>query len=295
MLLRIGLEVADRIAAALPARVAYALADLGGDVWHRMSPSRRAVVRANLARVCGATGRPTHGRAFDRLVRNAFRNHARYYLELSRAPRYDPARIDQIVAVPQWRSYEPALRGRAAILVSSHLGNFEPFGIFLGANGLRPLAPVEEIEPRALYEYIAARRGGGVIDLVPLANARSALSRRMREGGLAGIIGDRVVGEGGGQRVTMFGHETEIPVGPAMLAVTHGASVLVGRCLRLGPDRFEAEGQVLEIPGGGDRRANAVELTRAIAARFEHDIGEAPEQWWGAFQPFWPDLRESDA
>jgi len=82
MLLRIGLEVVDWIAGALPARVAYALADLGGDVWHRMSPSRRSVVGANLARVCEATGRPTRGRAFDRMVRDAFRNHARYYLEL---------------------------------------------------------------------------------------------------------------------------------------------------------------------------------------------------------------------
>jgi len=291
MLLRIGLEVVDWIAGALPARVAYALADLGGDVWHRMSPSRRSVVGANLARVCEATGRPTRGRAFDRMVRDAFRNHARYYLELSRAPRYDPARIGELVDVPGWATYEPALRDRAAILVSSHLGNFEPFGIFLGAHGMRPLAPVEEIEPRALYEYIAARRGGGVIDLVPLAQARSALSRRMREGGLAGIIGDRLVGEGGGQAVTMFGHATEIPVGPAMLAVTHRARVIVGRCLRRGPDRFVVDGDVLTVPDSGDRRADAAELTRAIAARFEVDIGAAPEQWWGAFQPYWPDLR----
>jgi lauroyl/myristoyl acyltransferase len=290
MLLRIGLEVVDRMVAALPARAAYALADLGGDLWHRMSPTRRAVVRANLERVCEATGRPMRGRAFDRLVRDAFRNHARYYLELSRAPRYDPARIGEVVDVPGWATYEPALRDRAAILVSSHLGNFEPFGIFLAAHGMRPLAPVEEIEPRALYEYLTARRGGGSIELVPLARARSALSRRMRERGLAGIIGDRVIGEGGGQRVTMFGHETEVPVGPATLAVTHRASVVVGRCLRTGPDRFIADGEVLDVPNSGDRRADAAELTRAIAARFERDIGAAPEQWWGAFQPFWPDL-----
>jgi len=45
------------------------------------------------------------------------------------------------------------------------------------------------------------------------------------------------------------------------------------------------------VPDSGDRRADAAELTRAIAARFEVDIGAAPEQWWGAFQPYWPDLR----
>ena len=64
-----------------------------------------------------------------------------------------------------------------------------------------------------------------------------------------------------------------------------------GRCLRIGPDRFRAEGSVVDVPNSGDRRADTALLIERIAARFERDIGSAPEQWWGAFQPFWPDLR----
>ena len=292
MLLRLGLEIADRIVSALPSRAAYALADLGGDAWHRLARGRRRVVSANLARVCAATGRPTRGRAFDALVRSAFRNHARYYVELLRVPHYDPARIAEIVAVPEWPSFERMLRGRAAILVTSHIGNFEPFGVFLGAHGLRALAPVEEIEPRELFEFMAARRGGGGgnVDVVPLRNARSALTRRLREGGLVGIIGDRLV-EGAGHQVTLFGHPTQVPLGPAMLAVTHNASVMIGRCLRVGPDRFEVQATELAVPQTGNRRADVEAMSEALAARFEHFIAEAPEQWWGAFQPFWPDMR----
>jgi len=289
MLLRLGLEIADRIVAALPSRAAYALADLGGDIWRRAAPRRRRLVAANLARVCAATGRPTSGRAFDELVGRSFRHHARYYMELLRAPRYDPKRIGEIVAVPDWPSYERHMRGRPSVLVTSHIGNFEPFGSFLVAHGIRPLAPIEEIEPRELFEFLAARRGGGNIELVPLRNARSVLSRRLRENGLVGIIGDRLL-EGSGHPVTMFGHRTQVPLGPAMLAVTHRAGVLVGRCLRVGPDRFEVRGTEMEPPATGDRRADTAALTEAIAARFEQDIGEAPEQWWGAFQPFWPDI-----
>jgi phosphatidylinositol dimannoside acyltransferase len=290
MLLRLGLGIADRIVSALPSRAAYALADLAGAAWHLVAPRRRRLVAANLARVCAATGRPTSGRAFDALVRSAFRNHARYYVELLRAPHYDPARISEMVDVPDWPSYERLLRGRPSILVTSHIGNFEPFGSFLAAHGLRALAPIEEIEPRELFDFLAARRGAGNVELVPLRNARSALTRRLRENGLVGIIGDRLL-EGVGHPVTMFGHPTHVPLGPAMLAVTHGAGVLVGRCLRLGPDRFEARGTEMEPPDTGDRRADVASLTDAMAERFERDIGEAPEQWWGAFQPFWPDIR----
>jgi phosphatidylinositol dimannoside acyltransferase len=289
-MLRIGLEIVDRVVAALPSRAAYALADLGGECWYRFAPARRRLVAANLARVCEATGRPTSGRAFNALVHASFRNHARYYLELLRAPHYPIHRIDEHVQVPEWDRFLPALEGRPAILVSSHLGNFEPFGTFIAAHGIRPLAPIEEIEPRELYEFLAARRGASNVDLVPLRRARRALMDRLREGGLIGIIGDRDL-TGDGQEVTMFGHTTTIPVGPASLAVIHGATLLVGRCLRIGPDRFRAEGELLPVPEGGDRRADTAALVKQVAARFEADIGAAPEQWWGAFQPFWPDLR----
>src|ERR671915_2248805 len=185
-MLRLVLEVADRIIAALPSRVAYALADFAGEVWHRFAPGRRRLVAANLARVCAATGRPTRGPAFSVLVRAAFRNHARYYVELLRAPHYRMDRIDEHVETPDWDRFLPLLTGGPAMLMSSHLGNFEPFGTFIAAHGMRPLSPIEEIEPRALYEFLAARRGASQIDLVPLGQAGRAIVRRLRAGGLVG-------------------------------------------------------------------------------------------------------------
>ena len=289
-MLRLGLEIADRIVAALPSRVAYAVADLVGDAWYRRAHARRRLVAANLARVCEATGRPNSGRPFRDLVRSAFRNHVRYYVELLRAPHYPIDRIDQIVDVPDGTAITGALRGGPGMLVSAHLGNFEPFGVYIAAQGIHPLAPVEEIEPRALFDFLAARRGGASVELVPLSQARRALSARLRAGGTVGIIGDRDLA-GDGHPVTMFGHPTTVPLGPAMLAVSHRTALIVGRCLRVGPDRFRAEGEIIQVPSTGDRRADVAGLATRIAGRFERDIGEAPEQWWGAFQPFWPDVR----
>jgi lauroyl/myristoyl acyltransferase len=289
-MLRLGLEIVDRLVAVLPSRVAYALADFAGDLWHRFAPARRRLVAANLARVCAATGRPTSGPALNALVRAAFRHHARYYVELLRSPHYGPDRIADHVDVPDWPAFEGPLTSGPALLVSCHLGNFEPFGSFVGSRGLRPLAPIEEIEPRVLFEFLAERRGVGMVDLVPVRQARRPLMQRLRDGGLVGIIGDRDL-EGNGQPVTMFGHPTTMPTGPASLAVLHRAALVVGRCLRVGPDRFLADGEVMEVPASGDRRADTAALVERIAARFERDIGTAPEQWGGAFQPFWPDLK----
>lgn len=290
MLLRFALRTAERVASGLPARAAYAIADLAGDAWRRLAPRRRRLVAANLARVCAATGRPADGAAFRRLLRDAFRSHARYYLELLRAPGYDRERIDEVIEVVRWDELlAPAIVGRPCVLVSWHLGSFEPFATFLAERDLRPLAPIEEIRPRALFEFLTESRTRGAVDVVPLASARRPLSRKLRDGGLVAIIGDRdLVGDG--QPVTIFGHATTMPIGPAALAWAHGASIVAGRCLRLGPDRFRVEGEPVEVVATGDRRADVAATVAALAVRLEQDIAAAPEQWWGAFQPFWPDL-----
>jgi KDO2-lipid IV(A) lauroyltransferase len=290
MLLRFALRTAERLASALPATAAYALADLAGDAWRRLAPDRRRLVAANLARVCDATGRPADGPTFRRLLRDAFRSHARYYLELLRAPSYDRERIDELIEVANWDEVlAPRIVGRPCVLVSWHLGSFEPFATFLASRGLRPMSPIEEIQPRALFEFLTESRARGAVDVVPLASARRPLSRRLRDGGLVAIIGDRDLA-GDGQPVTVFGHRTTMPIGPAALAWAHGASIIAGRGLRVGPDRFKIEGVPIEVAATGDRRADVAATVAALAQQLERDIAAAPEQWWGAFQPFWPDL-----
>jgi KDO2-lipid IV(A) lauroyltransferase len=293
MLLRLALEAADRVVNALPSGLAYRLADLGGDAWRRLAPGRRRLVAANLARVCAATGRPTRGPSFRRLVRDAFRHHARYYLEILRAPHIPLDRIDESVSVPGWPEFEPLLRGGPAMLVSWHLGNPEPFATFLAARGMRPLAPIEVIEPPALFAFLVARRGAGHPELVALDRSARPMNRRLREGGLVALVADRDI-SGDGMEVTVFGHATTMPTGPAWLATAHRVALLAGRCLRTGPDRFHADGELLVIPDSGDRRTDIAELTERLARRLERDVADAPEQWWGAFQPFWPDLAAGE-
>jgi KDO2-lipid IV(A) lauroyltransferase len=291
MLLRIGLALADWIGPALPVWLAYVIADVAGRAWYRMAPQRRELVEANLARVCEATGRPTRGRAFRRLVRRAFIQHARYYMEVLRAPHYRTDRIEEIVHVVDWESHERVLREGGAVLASAHLGNFEPFGLYLAAHGFEAVAPIEEIRPRALFEFLTSRRGGGRgVTPIPLHKSRGPLLAALRRGGIAALVVDRDL-TGDGMPVSLFGHRTTMPLGPAMLATAANASVLTGRSLRVGPERFEVAGDRIEWSPSGNRRDDITHLTRRIAERLEAYIAEAPEQWFGAFQPIWPDLR----
>ena len=286
VLLGIGLRAADLVASLLPRGAAYALADLIGWSWYRLAARRRTLVAANLARVCAATGRPTNGRAFRRLVRQAFVEHARYYLELLRIPHVSIEQVGAMVSVEEWDRWK-ALLGKGAVVATMHLGNPEPYGSLIAASGLHAVVPVEEIRPKALYEFLFARRASGRgVTMMPLSKARRALMEELRRGGIAGVVADRNIA-GRGHPTTFFGARASLPTGPASLALMSGRPLMAAACWRIAPERFNARAWLIEAERTGDRRVDVAALTEAMARRMEEAIAVSPEQWFAAFQPIW--------
>lgn len=294
LLLRAGLELVDLLFRSLPERAAYGLADLLGEVWYRVAPARRRLVAAQLARVAEASGRPAKGAALRRLVRAAFVAHARYYLEVIRVPHYDLDRIDEIIAWKDGPGVEELTRPGGVIAVSAHFGNFDPAAVWLAQRGRRWVAPMERIRPRALFEYLRSRRGGrsrGGELVIPPDAARRVI-RAIREGAVVAIATDRDLGTPA-VRVTMFGHPANVPSGPADLAVLTGAPIVVGTVIRTGRGRFLGTAEQVDWTATGNREADVAAITQRITDILERRIAEAPEQWWGSFQPVWADLAEA--
>jgi KDO2-lipid IV(A) lauroyltransferase len=274
--------------------VAYGVADLAGRAWYRLAPDRRALVTDTMRRVAVATGRPASGGALRRMVKDAFIGHARYWLEFLRAPHYTDRALAHILHVDEWERWRPLLRDGAVVAVP-HLGNFEPYGHFVAAAGLRGVAPVEETEPPELFEFLMARRASGQgVEIVPLRHAFRPMLAALRRNDFVALVADRDL-SGDGVPVTMFGHATTLPAGPATLALRTGKPLLMARVLRTAPERFQVRAELVEAPRTGQAEADVVALTTALAASFERAIGEAPEQWWAAFQPFWTDQRQRAA
>jgi lauroyl/myristoyl acyltransferase len=293
VLLGIGLRAADLVARLLPRGAAYSLADLIGWSWYRLASRRRALVSANLTRVSAATGRPTSGPALRRLVRQAFIEHARYYLELLRIPHASIEQVGAMVSVDEWERWEPRLR-EGAVIATLHLGNPEPYGSFFAARGLHAVVPIEEIRPKALFDFLLARRGTRRgVTLVPVSKARRPLMDELRKGGIAGVVADRNL-SGRGHRTQLFGALTSLPTGPASLALMSGRPLVTAASWRVGPEVFRAHAWLIEVELSGDRNADVAALTEAMARRMEEAISVSPEQWFAAFQPIWDEESSPD-
>jgi KDO2-lipid IV(A) lauroyltransferase len=293
---------AATVLARVPEAPLVAAADAIGELWYRLAPARAAQARANLGRVCAglaATGRgtalarraATDPEALERMVRASFRHAVRYYLEVARTGGYDiETALGRIDLETPDEVREALASGKPVIIVGMHFGAIELPVVFVShLVGHRVTAPMETVaDPRLQHWFVESRSRVGV-NIVPIADARRALLRRLRQGESVGMVADRDI-TGSGIPVPFFGHRAPMPAGPALLAIETAVPVYAGAARRTKGRRYGGRLVLVPAPGAGSRRERTVALTAAMAEAFESLLADAPEQWWGAFHPIWPDL-----
>ncbi len=108
----------------------------------------------------------------------------------------------------------------------------------------------------------------------------------LRDNWIVGLVADRDL-TGRGIEVEMFGAPRRLPAGPATLALTTGAPLVV--CAATSdPDGWTLRvGRPIEVPRSGNQREDVRALTARMGERFERLIAANPADWH-MFQPAWP-------
>jgi KDO2-lipid IV(A) lauroyltransferase len=273
-----GLKTAVSLGGRLPARFAYAIAKVAGDLAYRFRQGVRADVQDNMRHVMGPDAPPE---AIDAAAREAFRNVARYYVDLMQLPRMDlEKRLGKDVRLHNFDVLEGAIeRGRGVVVATAHFGNPE-MGVQVGAVlGLDILILAEPLQPPAFAETMRDLRAVFKpryedVSFGAVANA----IRHLRKGGVLAITCDRDI-QRNGAALPFFGSITRIPLGAVELAQRTGAVVVPGYCVR-SPKGFDLYFEPpLEMTGTGDSKADALTNARTLLARVETWIASDPGQW----------------
>jgi phosphatidylinositol dimannoside acyltransferase len=290
----------------MPERPAWALAGLAGRVSYRTSAARRNRARRNLRRVLewmAANGQGDESyraaaadpKALEALVRSAFINHACYYMELARAPKFTAAWVNERLQDDTPNEVEAWLKpGRALILIGLHFGAIEVPGIFAMHRLGKIVSPMETVANARVQRYIFSTRATIGIRIVTLEEAGLELLAALRRNEAVGLVADRDL-TGGGIEVELFGAPTKIPAGPAILMAETGAPAYMSAVRRVGPGRYRGALRQLPPPVGANRRERSRAVAREEARLFERFIIDAPEQWLALSHPIWPDLELRDA
>jgi KDO2-lipid IV(A) lauroyltransferase len=255
---------------------------------------RRQMVGRHLERALG----PGLSRAdLDACVDAAFASYARYWAESLRLPGTSPAEID---AGMSWEGIGRISRvvaaGRGAILALPHLGGWEWGGFWMVQQGFPMTVVVEALEPPELFEWFAGFRRSLGMEVVAVGPAAGrAVVRALRAGAVVCLLCDRNVGGSGGVDVEFFGERTQLPAGPATLALRTGAALLPAAVYFDGDgDRHLAVVRPEIVPepvtkgaGAAATRAEVARMSQLLAGELEVLIRRAPTQWH-LMQPNWP-------
>lgn len=218
-----------------------------------------------------------------RRQRTAYRSYkrmARSLVEFLHTRKYSREEILDRVKLDNEGALDAALeKGRGAILLSGHFGNWEWLARRVAAAG-HPFAVLfKEPGDPVLGERLRAIRASAGIEQIDHDDMRAAV-RWLRKGHVLGIVMDqepRRMSEG--VVAPLFGHATMTHVGPFRLARMSGAPLLTFFCRAEGRGRYRARLEPLPASDAADMEIAVAEDAAGFNARLEAAVRASPEHW----------------
>lgn len=279
---RLGLLAARTV----PPGLLKSIARAGAGFYLRFQPGRAQVVRQNFIPVFNGDLS-----AATKAARAAHRNFAAKLVDLWR--------VEGGENVTNWLTNNSELeiihsarrRGRGALFITLHLGNWEHGGLLLKQLGI-PLTILSLAEPDdGLTELRNAARARYGVDTLIIGEDDFAfveVIKRLQAGANLAVSLDRPPDRGTGVPVEFFGHSFYASPAAAELARASGCA-LIGVTIVRRRDGFAVK--VLpeftyDRRALGNREARAA-LTQQILRAFEPEIRDNIDQWY-QFTPIWP-------
>jgi KDO2-lipid IV(A) lauroyltransferase len=249
---------------------------LGGYALYAVSLRRQRLADANLVAAFGDRFSPRERRAIRLHVA---KNMATLFAELFKMRTFGREEIVEMVPAEGAEHLLSALsRGKGAILVSAHFGNWEAAGARLAAEGISVAVVARDASDASVAAMINSSRAGLQLKVIGRDDGRAML-RHLRGNGVLAILPDQHSNEDP-ICVNFLGRPAWCAKGPAVLALMTGCAVVPGFGLR-DPDGSLRAYCLPEIPlpEATDREQAVSELMQRIYDVIGAEITAHPEQW----------------
>jgi lauroyl/myristoyl acyltransferase len=285
-----GHIVGSAIIRLLPRQVWYWLADVFLPPVLAGWPGQVERAAKNMRRVLGPG---VSEREVQRRTNLAFRNYARYMIDVLWVSKSTHVEREAITTILGWEHVEEALRrGKGMLLVTGHLGNWDLPAAVMAGRGYPVNAIVEQLEPPAWNDRVQAIREQIGLKAIQMETGARDMYAALQRNETVAVVFDRPL-VNGGVPVTYFGLETRIPEGVARLALRTGAAVVGAVGVRRGDHIIAQVSPQFEVNVFGDRQQDVAALTQTIVTWLEGHVRQYPSQWF-MFRDFWPTVAASE-
>jgi len=225
--------------------------------------------------------------AVTRLARESYRHLGRTFIETALLNSLGKDGLQELVeTVEGWEEIEEVMaKGKGAVLVTGHIGNWELAGAYVAARGV-PLDAIVRGMANPLFDaYLNNTREAIGMTIVHDSEAVRRTPRSLRAGRAVAFVADQGVMGLASTFVPFFGRPAKTPRGAAVFALRFNVPVVFVVALRQPNGRYRIVVERIEAPQTGDRDRDV----DAIVARFTQHL----EKWVRAVpaQYFWQHRR----
>jgi lauroyl/myristoyl acyltransferase len=274
----------------VPSEPARAVFSTGTQLSYLLWPTKRRWSNANFGHVLGLP--PDHPRV-RRLARAAYRQYARYLVELMRLPSRDPEEVGRLVSIHDLDVVEPMWRGSdgGLIFAAGHVGNNEAVAAGIAHRGWPISVVADDSSFPEMFDLLSQQRETWGVKVIGWRNLRKIYQVLKRREMLALLIDWGYRSDG--IPVRLFDAWTTLPAGPATLAAKTGSRIVSVAIRRNDDGSFEVRwSPPIAVPSSSP--ADLVKATQAMADALQETIAAAPDQWYN-FKPIWPATAEESA
>lgn len=221
------------------------------------------------------------------LSRESYRHLGRSFIETALLASLGADGLQKLVEnVEGWEEIDEVMaRGKGAVLVTGHIGNWELAGAYVAARGV-PLDAIVRGMANPLFDaYLNHTREAIGMTIVHDSEAVRRTPRSLRAGRAVAFVADQGVMGLASTFVPFFGRPAKTPRGAAVFALRFNVPVVFVVALRQPNGRYRLVVERIEAPQTGDRDRDV----DAIVARFTQHL----EKWVRAVpaQYFWQHRR----
>ena len=264
----------------LPSFLAYWMAKRLADLYFLVSTGRpRLYKKAIFHNLSLILDKDKKNPGMRKTARDSYYNFSRYLREFFWLPGLDRRKFLSLITSVGLENLDYALsKGKGAILLSIHFGNWEWGGIGIALSGYKVNFLVRKHQNRwinELYYRIREKMGVRVLFLEQLKEAIKTLRRNE----ILAVLADENVGEG--VEVDFFKHKISLPSGPFRLAQRTGAIIAPAFVVRGKKDNLQKG--IIERPFEVKKAYDEEESIREAANRFIQIVQDYlyyyPDHW----------------
>ncbi len=269
----------------LSLKACYRIAMFLSDLQCFFSPRDRRAVKNNLKAVLNLDD------DVSVLAKEVFRNFGKYLVEFFRMARnIDEQFIKQNVKLNNFDIVDKILqKGKGAIFLSAHIGNWELGAVLLSMLGYPLVAIALPHKERPVNELFNKQRESKGVKVVQTNSAVRTSIEALRSNKCIAVLADRDF-TANGEVLNFLGRETLIPKGAAIFSSKTGAPIIPVFLIRNEDNTFTfvAEEPIYPTKESEDEvdREALLTIMKKYTTVIEKKIREYPTQWL-MFRPFW--------